>query len=403
MPAEKLIQFPQSRPRKTRRALHSSGLVPLHFRYIDLQGVSRQKTVYGATEQEAQRKKKDFLGAVDACLRVDEQGKTVSAWLDEWVDTYKKPNVSAKRLQAIGYEVNRIKKAIGYLSLKSVTQSALQKIVNERAGKSGDTIRETASTIKAVFKSAVENRLIQFSPAIGLTMPKGKDGTHRALSDNEVDVIIKAAQTHRFGTAVMLMLFAGLRRGEAAAFNVDTDVDFVKNTLTISRSVGYVVNQGETKETKSGKARTVPIFPPLLPYLKKGYAIKREGDNALSLTALRRAYGSFLYECEKIVNGCSKRWQPDKHVWQSFDFRCHDLRHTFATMLYDAGVDVKTAQLWMGHSTPALTMKIYTHLSTSRQTASVQAAENYFAGCKFGNIDEKQTAKSESAQGTKGV
>jgi len=93
-------------------------------------------------------------------------------------------------------------------------------------------------------------------------------------------VIIKVAKAgHRFGLAAMLMLYAGLRRGEVAAFNVDTDVDLVAGTLTVSRSIGYVVNQGEERDPKSAAgSRTIPIMPPLLPFLSscKGYAIKRK-------------------------------------------------------------------------------------------------------------------------------
>lgn len=111
-------------------------------------------------------------------------------------------------------------------------------------------------------------------------LPKGKDGTHRALTKAETDVIIKVAKAgHRFGLAAMLMLYAGLRRGEVAAFNVDTDVDLVAGTLTVSRSIGYVVNQGEERDPKSAAgSRTIPIMPPLLPFLSscKGYAIKRK-------------------------------------------------------------------------------------------------------------------------------
>ena len=48
-------------------------------------------------------------------------------------------------------------------------------------------------------------------------------------------------------------------------------------------------------------------------------------------------------------------------------FNCHDLQDTFATMCYDAEVDVKTTQKWMGHADAATTMKIYTKLSEERQ------------------------------------
>ena len=53
--------------------------------------------------------------------------------------------------------------------------------------------------------------------------------------------------------------------------------------------------------------------------------------------------------------------------------RTHDLRHSFATMLYDAGIDVKSSMLWMGHANETMTMRIYTHLSNQRRIEAENA------------------------------
>ena len=60
-------------------------------------------------------------------------------------------------------------------------------------------------------------------------------------------------------------------------------------------------------------------------------------------------------------------------------FTAHQLRHTYATMLYDAGVDVKTAQDFLGHADPTVTMNIYTHLSSQKKEKAVQALQQHFA------------------------
>lgn len=388
MKAAEVLVFPkQSNPKKPRRALHSSGRVPLHFRYKDLYGVSREKTVYGETEAEAQRKKKEFLAAVDSAIRVDEQGRKVSDWVDDWVNTYKAPVVSLKRMQAIEYEVERIKAAVGNRPLKAITQADLQRIVNSRIGKSQDAINKTAGMIKAIFKSAVQNRLLAFSPADNLEIPKGSTGSHRALEPDEIHIVTKAAQTgHRFGVMAMVMLYAGLRKAEAAELKKETDV--TASHINVSRGIEYVVNQGRVKEPKSdaGK-RSIPIMPPLKPFLDNttGYIIKRRCNGPISLQSLRKSFSSFLSLCSEIAG-------------HPVSFRCHDLRHTYATMLYDAGVDVKTAQIWLGHSTPALTIKLYTHLSQTRQATSIAAASKHFAsisGCNNGCTKKRYRLKRQ--------
>ena len=63
---------------------------------------------------------------------------------------------------------------------------------------------------------------------------------------------------------------------------------------------------------------------------------------------------------------------------QPFSFRTHDLRHTFCTMLYNSGVDVKTAAYLMGHADIRVTMAIYTHLSNEKRDESQALMLSYF-------------------------
>ena len=88
-------------------------------------------------------------------------------------------------------------------------------------------------------------------------------------------------------------------------------------------------------------------------------------------SAWERAWESYLYTLGEVRNGCSKRWA--KKPWQPVSIRPHDLRHSFCTMLYDSGVDLKTAMIWMGHADQTMTLKVYTHLTETRKnTAEMQ-------------------------------
>ena len=357
------------------------GLVPLHFRYKDVYGVSHRKTVYGHTPKEAQRKKEEFKANVKAAQRMDQAGRTVSSWADEWLEVYKKPNVAISTYKGYKNDLRHLKAAIGSLPLKAVTQSHIMKAYNARAGASGSAIRQYKVTTNALFRAAVANRMIIFSPADGVKPPDGEDGTHRALTEAEISTILAVVKDgHTFALPVLLMLFAGLRRGEMAA--IETTRDAVGGFIHIREAVVWPVNQPVKSKPKTPAAiRSIPFMPPLAPYLSGTVRL-------MSASAIRSGLRSFLTACAVKVNGCTKRWQPKDHVWQEFSFRCHDLRHTFATFLYDAGVDVKTAQQWLGHTDPAVTMGIYTHLSKDRERASITLAEEYFDG-KYGGKDNK--------------
>lgn len=247
-------------------------------------------------------------------------------------------------------------------------------LLNSRIGLSQSAIDKTFITVNAIFESAVNNRLIQFNPCRGITVPDGSEGTHRCLENWEIEITEKVAQTHRLGFGIMLMLWAGLRKGEACAF---TDDCVNSDDLNITKSIEWNRNQGDPGTPKSDAGvRSVPIWPKLRPFLgKSGYAIvSSSGAAPVSLTAFNRAFDSFLSKCAEELNGCTKRWKPKDHVWKDFSFTPHDLRHTWFTMLYDAGVDVKIAASWGGHANPEVTQRIYTHIREERSKAEAKKA-----------------------------
>ena len=94
----------------------------------------------------------------------------------------------------------------------------------------------------------------------------------------------------------------------------------------------------------------------------------------MSMSAWNNAWRSYLYALGVTKNGC-KRYQA-KNGWEEITIRAHDLRHSFCTMLYDAGVDLKSAMLWMGHADQQTTMSIYTHLTDQRRSEAEKALRN---------------------------
>lgn len=380
----KIIKLPAKK--KKTKGKHASGLIRRHFRYKDLYGVSRSKTVYGATATEAEAKKKEFLADVAAAIRVDQSGKTVSEWVDEWLLVHKKPFVGVRTYETYQKDGQRIKDALGRRTLGSVTSTDLQAIINARKGCSESSIKKTVMTIRAIFKAAAEDRLISFAPAV-VAVP-GTSSSHRALTEAEIALVVAAAgaldiktrKPHPFSTAAMLMLFAGLRRGEVAACVLDGS-----DTIKVTKAIDWPSNQPEIKPPKSKAGiRSIPVLPPLKPFIEPGYAIAtEEGIAPVTRNVFLRMHRTFVKLC-------------------GVDFRCHDLRHTFATLLFDAGVDVKTAQTWLGHDDPMVTMRIYTHLSKQRASSSAELAEKHFsqyAGGKFGGIPESQPMKHVDTTG----
>ena len=108
------------------------------------------------------------------------------------------------------------------------------------------------------------------SPAEMAQPPKGEAGSHRALEMWERELIETTYAEHDFGPAAMVMLYAGLRRGEVLYLDVDRDADFQKKTLTVRGAVSFCKgNCGMVTEGKTVNARrTIPMADPLAEALR---------------------------------------------------------------------------------------------------------------------------------------
>lgn len=344
---------------------------------------------YGDSPTEATQKRDEYKKQLERGLRAEAAGITVSQYSDQWVSTYK-AGVGDKTYNSYVHFLHILCAECGDKRLQDVVPSDIQRVYNSRIGKSKSDIRKLALTVKGMFDAALKDRLIVSNPALQATPPNGKAGTHRALEPWEKDIIDQMTDAgHRFAVAAAVMLYAGLRRGEVLALRVDRDIDFKARTITVREAVKYTSNQPVLGDPKSEAGmRTIPMLDKLAKILegKSGLLLSMRDGGPLTETAFSRLWESYLYHCSILANeGRRKRWvgktKADKEAlergeqlpeWKEFSIRTHDLRHTYCTMLYEAGVDLKTAQKWMGHADQTMTMRIYTHLSAKQEAAATE-------------------------------
>ena len=95
-------------------------------------------------------------------------------------------------------------------------------------------------------------------------------------------------------------------------------------------------------------------------------------------TAWTTSWNSYMHHLN--IQACRRDTSRSHPKVVAMDwFTAHQLRHTYATMLYDAGVDVKTAQDFLGHADPTVTMNIYTHLSSQKKESAIHALQQHFS------------------------
>jgi integrase len=268
-------------------------------------------------------------------------------------------------------------------------------------GLSKSLIRRDKGTLLQIFQAAKTNGMIprdfaeDLRETVGQQRIKGTYDGHKALSRYWIDFIGQHYDEHRFGLFVMISMWTGLRPGEVCALTWD-DIDLFRGTITVSKSLdlrhGSII-----KDTKTAAGnRELPILPPLKKALLKahkdsGTICCREDGSPHKQRSMEAAFDSFRSYIEQRANGVPigtagqgfrrdywDRKHPDAG-WKTFDYSQYDLRSTFCTLLYDSGVDIKTAQKLMGHKDAQTTMRIYTKLSEEHETESVQQMTDFIS------------------------
>lgn len=371
-----------------------------HVRYKD-------KSFYGSTQAEANAKRDAYRRELESGLREQTLGIKFGEYAIQWIETYK-DSCSNRTYNAYVGIVNRAIDVIGDRRMKDITKMDIQKLLNSLKGYSTSTVKKHRMTLNSIFTAAVQDRVILTNPCYGTKLPDSTSGTHRTITDEERELIHASVGKHDMALAAMVMLYAGLRRGEVLALDY-TDIDLDAGFINISKGVVFEGNQPilATPKTDAG-IRSVPIIEPLKSAFEGvgGRVLHNESGGIMSQIAFKRKWESYISFLETLMNGCPKRWygrtREHKAIiaeggtlppWRSCSIRPHDLRHSYVTMLYDADVDIKTAMKWVGHSDEQMIMRIYAHLTEQRERAShtqlAKHVEKRLAWSKRWSTDEK--------------
>ncbi len=336
---------------------------------------------------------------------------TVSDYLDYWLNEH---SLNVKYSTILSYRKqikNHIKPAIGSYKLKTVTPSLLQDFINSlfKSGCNKGTLKIISSILTFSFKKAVfPYQFIKDNPAQYITLPKydttAKSVRERVISKEDFEKLSLACKDTEYYTPLMIMYYTGLRAGECLGLTWD-NIDFHNQTLTVDKTLNprdknSTYYLGTPKTITS--ARTIYISPILVSILKKHH--KKQLQNRLFYGNLYTF--QYLDEDNNIIleskNGnkqfidfiCTKEdgrvltpttIRPIKRIAKKLDindFTFHNLRHTHATMLIEAGANIKDVQTRLGHSSFATTANTYSHTTDSMKKQTVQLFDNI--------VDEKK-------------
>ena len=335
---------------------------------------------YGATEEEALAAREEYKRqeAQQDYMRSDQQ--TVGNYAAYWLPIHKS-DVAPNTLRGYRSVLDHVLPPIADQRLADITTDDIAETFARLRNKSTSYIHKARILLAAIFQSAVDSGYMRRNPctAASIKPPKGTRGTHRAITDEERRLILSTP--HRMQLPALIMLYCGLRRGELLALTAD---DIQGEELVVSKAVTFSGNApviGSTKSTAGN--RRVPIPSILSPFLAdlSGPIARGADGRPMTEQAYQRGWESYQHALSTAAG-------------HKISIRAHDLRHSYCTMLRDAGVDMHQAIIWMGHADETMILRIYDHPGHTRE----EEAKN-----RLNALIQVQTEVQQSKDDTKTV
>lgn len=320
----------------------------------------RRIYVSGKTKAERDSKANQIRRELSMGYEVGNQ-ITLAEFTETWYATYKVPKLRASSLAVLRVNLNNhILPVLGAMPLRSIKPLHVQQFIASMAGLSKSVQSKCLATAKEILQAAANNGLITTIPFDRNDRAGGEDTKEKEpLTKQQASELLDAVKGTRAYGFCLIALSTGMRRGEILGL-MWKDIDFDKGFINVTHNKAFVVGEKDAEVTDNLKTKASQRRLPITPVLRAWLDAERRSSESPYVLSMRN--GSSLN-----LNSFQSLWSTVRHRLSKTgcDFDCHPhlLRHTFATQLFEAGMDVKQVQYLLGHSTPDMTLRVYTHYS----------------------------------------
>ena len=367
------------------------------IRVTDSRGVSKPRWVGGfPTEAAAKRARDEARIAAGRGEFVDRSTLTVQDYLNQWllahalevkprtragyahlIKTYVAPRIGSKRLQ----------------TLRPADLSALYRELLDSGGRKGKplsarTVEYVHAVLRKAFADAVRNdQVLTSNPAERAKRPRKEQAPAVVMWTAELLAsFLKTTSGHRLHAYFRLAAYTGARRGELMNLRW-SDVNLGEDASIRLRGTVSVINGARVEgTTKGGRERTVSIDPGTVNVLVE-HRRRQQQEEAVALRSwvegdhvFRRELGEPLFPDTPTALMAKLLRRHNEEATDAGDvllpvIRLHDLRHLHATLLLKAGVPVHVVASRLGHSDPAITLRVYAHVLDGQASEAAMVFE----------------------------
>lgn len=358
----------------------------------------RIKRAFRGTRREAEKEMARLITELEKGTYIEPAKLTFGEYLKDWLERRRADNLSPTTLRRYAGIVElRLIPKLGMLPLEKLRPIHLQKWIGEvaeegrRDGKRGPL--EHASIVyhyrvlHKALEDAVKMQLLPYNPANAVTLPKPppeieqdedvEEGV-QVITAAEVEAMLEAAKGTPYYHLLFVAVRTGLRRGELLGLRWK-DVDLKAGRLSVRQALAYTPDRGKFfKVPKNKKSRrTIDLSREVVELLKE--VKKKQAEAKLFYGQLYQDYGLVFCQTngEPMHPDTPSSWFPqflERIGLPRLNFHC--LRHTHASLLLQAGVDIKVISERLGHSSIRITYDLYSHLMPGMQREAVDRLES---------------------------
>ena len=347
-------------------------------------------SVTGDSEEDVQARLFKIKYPLSFAASIKPEEMTVAQFVEQWRGTYTR-DIKKSTMQRYDLDIRlRIVPLIGDCKLAELKPVQITQLYNwvQDQGLSQKSIKNLHGTLHRILQDAVDNEYMPKNVADRAKIPKATEQAQemRPLKDTEVPVFIKAIKGHKFETLYFVAMFTGMRESELIGLTWDC-IDWENNRIRIYRQLPRDQEKGvaDTFTTlKNGKSREIAPAADVFSVLRKVKA--EQAEKKLKAGGNWNNPEGFVFtdnngEHVKRVTV----YNNFKRIVSSIglpEVRFHDLRHTYATIALQEGVDVKTVSHNLGHATVAFTLDKYGHVTERMKDDSAEKMGRFIANIR---------------------
>lgn len=343
-------------------------------------------TAMAPTTQESRKRAKEKLEklpkSVSSKNALPQSKIALSDYLISWLDETHKHQIAHstwKRYRTLA--VHHINPVIGKIALRKIVPNDIQLVLTtmREGGQSPRSQQQARALLSVALGEAENNEYIPSNPVKKVRIPVNKNREIEPLSVDEVKRLLETYRDTPSSARLHIALLCGLRQGEALGLRWQ-DIDFENGVLEVRNQIQMIDGNLQLTGLKTERSRrSLVLTSGSLESLKNHREI---------IDQMKCLYGIDWQENDLVfpsADGSPKQATIDFNDWKRALRLCgikprrlHDARHTAATLMYGQGVGIEVISRALGHSSSAITSKLYVHSAIQPLRVAAEKLENIF-------------------------